>query len=737
MRRTIKVGLLLAVIMGSFAFATLKVDAVREPETYIVAQLDWLRIFHDGDLSDIGELEIATVVVTRSGKQQTSGWPRKAQDSSWQEMDARPLAGVVDFIEVDQPIFALKESEIGGEMAVVVVVMENDERPGWVKEVINFLLDVSSAAATIYKDPHLKGTIALIQVIRELWKKILPEEQLLATHAKIIQASEWDSGYLGVTDELPYCDLAYNIRRIEVPVRTPPLAVRVNKINGTDWGSKGPLNLGKFIHTRVYDSLSMPSALVQMNEFETGDLENGEVWDIDGDIFSTDAVGPFLYVEIGVWDKEPIGNNRVLGLYSGTFWPAGNWGIGRSYTKKFNWAWGNTLWGDIEIEFEIVELPFSDVEVTTLSTGENEIIPGNTRLCFMEVANLGTIEEDFEFTVEGLNPSWYILPSTLTIPPGYSSLPSVQVTPPEHWSTTLGKYEFTVTATTASSVSDSDSAVITVLSFRDVEVVMPPDTRTVKAGQATTYTINVKNVGNVPASYRISLECLDFDEAWATLWPDTLWDLQPGETRNGFLQICVPKEWQEGSTYSFTATATDTTNVDVEQSVTTMFSTTPLELGEGGIAIELCEGLDYLYKEDVKIRISALVTDAVALQPISGASGRMSIYYPNGTIWMSGLMTEVLGTGIYEWQSNETIREMMKHTWTPTLVKGVYLVHVAISHNGYFGYDIIELHIDPPAEETSIPALSLFALSLGATLVAVTILVLKKKQSFISTSETT
>jgi parallel beta-helix repeat protein len=121
------------------------------------------------------------------------------------------------------------------------------------------------------------------------------------------------------------------------------------------------------------------------------------------------------------------------------------------------------------------------------------------------------------------------------------------------------------------------------------------------------------------------------------------------------------------------------------------------------LSIKLSGEFDYLFMENVKIRLVALVTDIETLEPILNADVLMDIYDPDGELWVSANMTERhLGTAIYEWESNETIRRLMI---TRQLRKGVYLVHVQASYQGGpIASDISEFHIDPPTEETtSIP----------------------------------
>jgi hypothetical protein len=132
----------------------------------------------------------------------------------------------------------------------------------------------------------------------------------------------------------------------------------------------------------------------------------------------------------------------------------------------------------------------------------------------------------------------------------------------------------------------------------------------------------------------------------------------------------------------------------------------------------LTGSLDYLLQEDVRIRLDALVKDTKTMAPISNASVIVQIYYPNGSLWTSVTMIEELAdTGVYEWQSNETIHQM-------NLENGVYLARVeAAVGDESPSTDILLFHIDPPAtpEPTSTLPESYY-ITLAMTLVAATAL---------------
>jgi hypothetical protein len=137
-----------------------------------------------------------------------------------------------------------------------------------------------------------------------------------------------------------------------------------------------------------------------------------------------------------------------------------------------------------------------------------------------------------------------------------------------------------------------------------------------------------------------------------------------------------------------------------------------VSVGPVETAIALTGGLDYLFNEDVKIRLDALVTDANTKATVSSANVNLSIYYPNGSLWVSDTMPEKL-PGVYEWESNGTIHEL-------DLEKGVYLAKAIASMNDDSPSTAILLfHVDPPPYAQATLALpEFYYIGLAASLVA-------------------
>jgi len=168
------------------------------------------------------------------------------------------------------------------------------------------------------------------------------------------------------------------------------------------------------------------------------------------------------------------------------------------------------------------------------------------------------------------------------------------------------------------------------------------------------------------------------------------WDFSDGTTANTTEPI-IEHTYNQTNTYTVTLTVTDNDGL-------TNVATAHITVIQRVLSIKLSGEHDYLYKEEVRIRVAALVTDAETMEPVSGANVTIEIFDPEGNLWISDNMTERLpGKGVYEWESATTIKQLMKKG---QLHKGVYLVYVQASFKeSSIATDILEFHIDPPFEE--------------------------------------
>jgi hypothetical protein len=134
------------------------------------------------------------------------------------------------------------------------------------------------------------------------------------------------------------------------------------------------------------------------------------------------------------------------------------------------------------------------------------------------------------------------------------------------------------------------------------------------------------------------------------------------------------------------------------------------------LSLTLLGGFDYGVAEPAKVKVFAELRDPITMEPISGASVTIQVFDPNDTLWVSAGMVETLsGTGIYEWNSTDTVANM-------NLQPGVYLAQVTASKGSISASEIMLFHIDPPPNSAGTATLPLYlativALVLGGILV--------------------
>jgi hypothetical protein len=184
--------------------------------------------------------------------------------------------------------------------------------------------------------------------------------------------------------------------------------------------------------------------------------------------------------------------------------------------------------------------------------------------------------------------------------------------------------------------------------------------------------------------------------------------------------------WFDGSTFAFTHqygqgrvywqatqfTATSPQNPPIQNPPTQQ----PQGSNEAS-SLTLFGGFDYGVAEPARVKLVAELRDPITMEPISGASVKIQVFYPNDTLWVSAGMVETSnGTGIYEWDSTDTIANM-------NLQPGVYLAQVTASNGSSSASEIILFHIDPSPNSSGTTTLQFYlatiaALVLGDILIA-------------------
>lgn len=246
-----------------------------------------------------------------------------------------------------------------------------------------------------------------------------------------------------------------------------------------------------------------------------------------------------------------------------------------------------------------------------------------------------------------------------------------------HTYTTAGTYNATLIVTDSEGLIDMTSKSIAVAKLSSTISISGFPT-SISLGESTVINGSI-TPAHVGASVTIWYKTIG--KAWGTL--------EPVITDENSQYTCF---WTPSDTRTYKVKASwlgDENTLPAQSSIVTIDVIPPRAL-----SIELSGEHDYLFMEAVKMRLTAHVKDATTLESVSNANVTIEIYGPDGNLWVSDRMVERLAsTGIYEWESGETIRILR-------LEKGVYLSRVTASSEGSLTIsDILQFHIDPLPEE--------------------------------------
>jgi hypothetical protein len=209
------------------------------------------------------------------------------------------------------------------------------------------------------------------------------------------------------------------------------------------------------------------------------------------------------------------------------------------------------------------------------------------------------------------------------------------------------------------------------------------------------------------------------EDIWFRVWNITKWENPQQVTNSSISEHPCPIFINNGLWVAY-----QTYNGDIWIAVSST-TTPPPPPPPGQISIELSGGHDYLPWENVKVKVAALAADVNTMEPISGANVTITIYDPENSLWINDTMTEKLNTGVYIWESTETVREIFRDYG-----KGVYVVYGEASlNNGPTASDILTFHIDPPPEDKNNQLPTIIGISLAAiAIIASAAIFIKKKR---------
>jgi len=262
-----------------------------------------------------------------------------------------------------------------------------------------------------------------------------------------------------------------------------------------------------------------------------------------------------------------------------------------------------------------------------------------------------------------------------------------------HTYTETGTYTVTLSVTDNDGLIGTTTADVTVSTqslAHDVAITnVTPSPTVVAPGQYVSVTVVVENQGGYAETFNVTAY---YDTSTVGVKTSTL-ESKATESLTFTWNTAVVAE----DTYTISAEADVVSGeTDVEDNTYIGGTVTVVrQVGPGQtLAIEFSGEREYFEGDDVKIRLVALVKYADTMMPASNANVTIRIFDSDGELWGSGVMVEKLtGTGIYEWESIDTIAQL-------ELQKGFYLIHVQARLGGLEASTISQFRITT-AEKTS------------------------------------
>jgi uncharacterized membrane protein len=180
------------------------------------------------------------------------------------------------------------------------------------------------------------------------------------------------------------------------------------------------------------------------------------------------------------------------------------------------------------------------VEVT-ISPGENSGPPGATLTYKVTVKNTGNVPDNYSLTTSD-NENWVrtISPTLLTVPAGENRTATLSVTiPSDATHSRRDNVRVVATSQADNAVSASGNCIAHAVIIRKVEISIFPTSASGAPGATLTYTVAVKNAGNIFDNYDLTVAD---NMGWRTTLSPTSLAMHAGENRTATLSVTIPSD---------------------------------------------------------------------------------------------------------------------------------------------------------------------------------------------------
>jgi uncharacterized repeat protein (TIGR01451 family) len=202
----------------------------------------------------------------------------------------------------------------------------------------------------------------------------------------------------------------------------------------------------------------------------------------------------------------------------------------------------------------------------SISPSENSAENGKTVTFTVTIRNTGNVTEDYDLSNTD-DAGWgaWLDENMLTIPAGENTTVTVSVTVPSDASEGDSTM-ITVTATSQENAQVENSATCTAQAIsriiRGVDVSISPSENSAENGKTVTFTVTIRNTGNVTENYNLSKT----DDAGWTLTLQSSVTVPSGENRQVTLSVGIPATAANDTLDNITVTTISSENAVVSDS---------------------------------------------------------------------------------------------------------------------------------------------------------------------------
>jgi hypothetical protein len=289
---------------------------------YIVVVLESIKIGDDTDPAGPGEIVLVTLA-SSGGSTQNVKWPV----SIWHEADNGNILLGSDDDRNGIPIFALREDQMSEDLLLSITAIDNDDIPGWLDAALPPALGAATGALVFWQTGEPGASVKAAEKAKEIgdqFTKWLKRAETIGTFAnKFRSVNDWgvrDAIYQSNPETINgKIEVTYSIRRITIP-NDMKARVQLQRIKTHESGDFATGEV--FMHTRVASNIAGEALDARIQRFPKAghhSMGDGATWSNFGPnaVLYDGPIGPFLYLEVGVWDEDNPGvgdDHDMLGI---------------------------------------------------------------------------------------------------------------------------------------------------------------------------------------------------------------------------------------------------------------------------------------------------------------------------------------------------------------------------------------------------------------------------------------